>query len=163
EEMALDAAAPMPAASRRMAVADVAIVQSMATAEQGATAVTWKLPRPIAVPADGSPHKATITELALDAALDYITVPKLAPEVSLRAPVTNTSAHTLLPGRVSVFHDTDFVGTTTLDAVAPGEAIELQLGVDDRITVERELTKRQTSKTVLGNVRRTAVTYSITI
>jgi uncharacterized protein (TIGR02231 family) len=154
-------AAAAPAAM--LEVAEVAIEQATATAEQGVTAVTWRLPRPIAVPADGSPHKATITSLTLDAALDYLSVPKLAPEVYLRATVTNTSAHTLLPGRVSVFHDADFVGTTTLDAVAPGEEIELQLGVDDRVTVERELTRRQTSKTVLGNVRRTAVTYTITV
>jgi uncharacterized protein (TIGR02231 family) len=157
------AARSAPAPAAMLAVADVDMVQATATAEQGATAVTWKLPRPIAVPADGSPHKATITSLSLDAALDYLTVPKLAPEVYLRATVTNTSAHTLLPGRVSVFHAADFVGTTTVDAVAPGEEIELQLGVDDRVTVERELTRRQTSKTVLGNVRRTAVTYTITV
>jgi uncharacterized protein (TIGR02231 family) len=170
---------PRPARAMRMALStsDATDMQSVAamaapaapmsevaaTAEQGVTAVTWRLPRAVAVPSDGSPHKATITTLSLGAALDHLCAPKLAEEAYLRATVTNTSPHTLLPGRVSVFHGPDFVGTSALEAVAPGEEFELQLGVDDRVTVERELTKRETSKNLLGNVRRTAVTYTITV
>jgi uncharacterized protein (TIGR02231 family) len=134
-----------------------------ATAEQGVTAVTWRLPQAAAVPSDRSPHKATITTLSFNAALDHLCAPKLAEEAYLRATVTNGSGHTLLPGKVSVFHGPDFVGTSAIDAVAPGEEFELQLGVDDRVTVERELTKRETSKNLLGNVRRTAVTYTTTV
>lgn len=134
-----------------------------ATLEQGVTAATYHLARPIGVPSDGSPHKATITTFDLPAALDHLTVPKLAEEAYLRATVTNSSPHTLLPGRVSVFHGPDFVGTTDIEAVAPGEEVELQLGVDDRLRVARELVRRDTSKTVLGGTRRTAVAYETTV
>ncbi len=137
--------------------------QVEALAEQGVTAMTYRLPRPVPVPADGAPHKATIATVELEASLDHITVPKLAEEAYLRATVTNTSPHTLLPGKVSVYHGADFVGTTNIDTVAPGAEVELQLGVDDRIRVERELVRRDTDRKLLGGKRKVSVGYRITV
>jgi uncharacterized protein (TIGR02231 family) len=157
-------AAPQAAAPvAELAVRAPAMAAPGATLEQGVTAATYHLARPVGVPSDGSPHKATITTFDLPAVLDHLTVPKLAEEAYLRATVTNSSPHTLLAGRVSVFHGPDFVGTTDIEAVAPGEELELQLGVDDRLRVERELVRRDTSKTVLGGTRKTGVTYEITV
>ncbi len=146
------------------AVADVALAAPLeAPADQGTTSTSYRLPRPVAVPSDGSPHKATIARVDLDAKLDYVAVPKLAAEAYLRATVTNTSAHTLLPGAVSVFHGDEFVGTTAIEPVPPGGEVELHLGVDDRLKVERELVRRETGKAMLSGNRRTAVTYAITV
>ena len=167
DAMAAGAPPPAPAMmmpdARRFEEMAEPMVEIAAVAEQGATAVTYRLGRPVAVPSDGAPHKATITTVDLGAELDYLTVPKLAEEAYLRATVTNTSAHTLLPGKVSVFHGADFVGTTTIETVAPGGEVELQLGVDDRLKVERELVHRETSKNLLGGNRKTDVTFRITI
>jgi uncharacterized protein (TIGR02231 family) len=165
---ALEGMAPAPAAMAELAVADAMVAAPLAgpeeaVADHGATAVSYRLPRPIAVPSDGSPHKATITRIELATKLDHVIVPKLAEEAYLRATVTNDSTHTLLPGAVSVFQGDEFVGTTAIEAVAPGGEVELQLGVDDRIEVERKLTRRDTAKAVLTGNRRTAVTYTITV
>ena len=165
DAMAAGAPPPAPSAMPPQAFAEMAepMEEVAAVAEQGATAVTYRLGRPVAVPSDGAPHKATITTVDLGAALDYLTVPKLAEEAYLRATVTNTSEHTLLPGKVSVFHGADFVGTTTIETVAPGGEVELQLGVDDRLKVERELVHREVSKNLLGGNRKTDVTFRITL
>jgi len=150
--MALGAALPPPP-----------VEHAVATADTSGTSATYRPARPLAVPADGRPHRATLAVLELEAQLDYLTVPKLAPEAYLRATVTNTSAHTLLPGGVSVFHDADFVGTSGIELVPPGAEVELQLGVDERLLVERELVSRATSRKVVGNLRRTDVAYTITL
>ncbi|WP_007519307.1 DUF4139 domain-containing protein [Pseudofrankia saprophytica] len=167
---AADAAAqmaPVPAAARAKAPGASAppppVEHAVATIDTSGTAATYRPARPVAVPADGRPHRTTLAVLELEAQLDYLTVPKLAPEAYLRATVTNTSAHTLLPGPVSVFHDADFVGTSTVELVPPGAEVELQLGVDDRLLVERELVSRATSRKVVGNLRRTDVGYVITL
>jgi uncharacterized protein (TIGR02231 family) len=137
--------------------ADVA----QATIETSGASVTYRVPRPIAIPSDGSPHRAAITALDLPARLDYITAPKLAEEAYLRAVVTNDSPAVLLPGQASIFRAAEFAGTTRLELVAPGEEFELQLGVDDRLRVERELTSRKVDKTLLTNIRRTQFSYRI--
>jgi uncharacterized protein (TIGR02231 family) len=138
-------------------------VAEAAIESSGGASVTYRVARPIAVPADGAPHRTTVTTLDLEAALDYVTVPKLAEEAYLRARVKNTSAYTLLPGSAAIFHGDDFVGNTTLKTVAPGEEFKVQLGVDDRVKVARELADRDTSKNFIGNNRRSQLAYKITL
>ena len=131
--------------------------------ESGA-GLAYRVQRPLAVPADGGPHQTMVARFELDAALDHLAVPVLGPEAYLRATVTNTSSLLLLlPGPARVFHDTQFVGETSLETVAAGQEFELQLGVDDQIRVERELRRRSTSKAVIGGTRTIDVAYQITV
>jgi uncharacterized protein (TIGR02231 family) len=130
--------------------------------ESGA-GLAYRVPRPLAVPADGEPYKTMVARFELDAALDYLAVPVLAPEAYTRATVTNTSSVLLLPGPARVFHGPRFVGETSLETVAAGEEFELQLGVDDQIRVERELRRRATTKAMIGGARTVDVAYEITV
>jgi uncharacterized protein (TIGR02231 family) len=123
----------------------------------------YEVARPIAVPADGNPHKTTIARLDLDADIDYLAVPVLAAEAYLRATVTNSSPLMLLPGQARVFRDGQFAGETSLETIAPGEEFELQLGVDDQIRIERKLHRRATSKAVIGGTRTVDIGYETTV
>jgi uncharacterized protein (TIGR02231 family) len=134
-----------------------------ATVEQGVTAATYTPPKPVAVPADGASHRATIASVDLDTELDYVTAPVRSADVHLRATVVNSSAHTLPAGRAAVFHEADFVGSAALPVWAPGEDVELALGLDDRIRVERKLVRRTASKATLGSTRRREVEYETRI
>ncbi|ONI79330.1 aspartate ammonia-lyase [Actinosynnema sp. ALI-1.44] len=141
--MALDAAAP----------------QAVMAVEHGEAATTYHPGGRVAVPSDGTAHRATVAVLELAATIDHITAPVQDLAAFLRATAVNTSEHTLRPGRASVFHGTEFVGTTTLDTWAPGEETELNLGVDDAIRVERELVRRTASKAVIGGTKRRQAEY----
>jgi hypothetical protein len=155
---------PSRARTKASAPAAAPVEHAVATVDTSGTAATYRPARPVPVPADGQTHRTTLAILELDADLDYLTVPKLAPEAHLRANVTNTSAHTLLTGPIAIFHGADYVGTSALaQAVPPGAEVELQLGVDDRLVVERELVSRATSRKVVGSLRRTDVGYAITL
>jgi len=160
--------APVPAAPHDYAGAEEEavlrpIADRAAMVEQGVTAATYQPARPVAVPADGGAHRATVAVMELAASLDYVTAPMLAAEAHLRATVTNTSPHTLLPGAAAVFHSGDFVGSSGLEIWAPGEEVELALGVDDRVRVERELVRRTAAKAMLGSTRRREAEHKITV
>jgi uncharacterized protein (TIGR02231 family) len=150
------AAAAAPAAPPEAAVFD-------AEREDSGAGLTYRVARPLAVPADGGPHKSMVARFELDAVLDHLVVPVLAPEAYLRATVTNSSPLLLLPGPARVFHESQFVGETALETVAAGEEFELQLGVDDQLRVERELRRRTTSKAVIGGTRTIDIGYEITV
>jgi uncharacterized protein (TIGR02231 family) len=156
------AAAPAGAVAAR-SVARAAVRESVATVEEGVTAATYRPARPVAVPADGTAHRATVAVERLRARRDYVTAPVRAAEAHLRATVVNTSAHTLPAGQAAVFHGADFVGSTHLEVWAPGEDMELALGVDDRVRVERELVRRGAAKAVLGDTRRRDAEHKITV
>jgi uncharacterized protein (TIGR02231 family) len=159
-------AVPMAAASAGYDAAEGGLDEAVPLAAEpgeSGTGLTYRVQRPLAVPADGGPHKTMIARFELDAALDHLVVPVLAPEAYVRATVTNTSPLLLLPGPARVFHDTQFAGETSLETVAAGEEFELRLGVDDQIRVERELRRRSTSKAVIGGTRTIDVAYEITV
>jgi uncharacterized protein (TIGR02231 family) len=164
---AVGAAMPAPSAPMMAyAAEDMApppIGEVGASVEHGVTAATYQPARPVAVPADGAAHRATITVIELGAALDYVTAPVRAAEAHLRAKVTNTSDHTLLAGAAAVFHAGDFVGSTALETWAPGEEVELALGVDDRVRVERELVRRTAARAVLSTTRRREAEHRIRV
>jgi uncharacterized protein (TIGR02231 family) len=156
----------MPGAVTPMAAAmpeAVPLTAEPGESEELGSGLVYRVQRPLAVPADGGPHKTMVARFALDATLDHLIVPVMAPEAYLRATVTNTSPLLLLPGPARVFHDTRFVGETSLETVAAGEEFELQLGVDDQIRTERQLRRRATSKAVLGGTRTVDVAYEITV
>ncbi len=178
--MAAPMAAPMPAAARGRGfglakptateagmVTDMALLaqvrEAVSEVEQGVAAATYRPARPVAVPADGASHRATVAVVELSAALDYVTAPVRSPEAHLRATVGNSSTHTLLPGRSAVFHGGDFVGSAALPVWAPGEEVELALGIDDRVRVERELVRRTATKAALTSTRRREAEYRIKI
>jgi uncharacterized protein (TIGR02231 family) len=104
-----------------------------------------------------------ITSFRLPAVLDHVTAPLRSDDVYVRATVTNTTEHTLRPGRASLFHGTEFVGVSDLDLVAPGEEVELALGLADRIRVERKLVARNVDRALLSGQAKHAATWRTTV
>ncbi|HEY3289552.1 MAG TPA: mucoidy inhibitor MuiA family protein [Anaerolineae bacterium] len=148
--------AGMPAAQSPEAFYESAVVES------AGTAVTYRVARPVAIESNGSPHKTMVTTVSLTAKLDYVVIPKVAAEAYLRAVITNNSPLMLLPGQAQLFKGDEYTGAIRLPrTIAPGEEYETQLGIEDRIKVERELLERTTAKTLVGNIRRITIGYKL--
>jgi uncharacterized protein (TIGR02231 family) len=93
----------------------------------------------------------------------------IADGAHLRAVTLNATGHALPAGALHVFHGGDlgdeYVGETHLEATAEGAPLKLYLGVNDNITVKRELVERDTDRGNLlqGGTRRTTVGYRVTL
>lgn len=136
---------------------------AVATVDTSGSAVTYQVPGAVTVPADGAPHKVAVARIDLEPDLDYVTAPKLVEAVYRRAQVTNNSPYTLLPGSANLFAGDEFIGATEFELVAPQGEIELYLGPDDRVKVERELKRREVDKKLIGDKRRLHYAYEITL
>jgi uncharacterized protein (TIGR02231 family) len=134
-----------------------------ARVDSSGASVTYHVPGTVTIPADGDPHKVTAAQFVLDPQLDYVTAPKLVEAAYRRAKVVNASEYLLLPGAANLFAGDEFIGTTQIELTAPQGEIELYLGVDDRIKVERELKRRDVGKNFIGGKRRMAYGYEITL
>ncbi len=158
--------AAAPAAEMAMP-ADAMPMQKMtyeqAQVETGAASVTYKIPTAPAIPADGEPHQVHITTRSLDVRLDYFCAPKVDAHAFIRAEFTNPSDYIFLSGQVNLYHGADFVGTRHTETIVPQQNVELFLGAEERLYVERQETKRAVDKSLLGNTARTALAYRITI
>ncbi len=141
----------------------MAAEEVVAQVETSGAAVSYAIPGSANIPPDGAAHKVTVARFNLPPELDYVAAPKLVEAVYRRAKTTNDSPYTLLPGPANLFAAEEFIGSTTLDLVAPQGAIELYLGVDDRLKIERELKRREVDKSLIGGKRRVRFGYEIRI
>jgi uncharacterized protein (TIGR02231 family) len=158
--MAMTGAAMDAAPAAEMAEV-VAAEQAVAAVQDSGTAVSFLVPGQTNIPSDGSPHKTTINQFQLDPELDYLAVPKHTAAVFRRVKVKNDSPSPLLPGQANLFFDDEFIGSTHLEYAPVGEEMELLLGVEERIKVERELSRRDVDRALLRDVRQLRYGYKI--
>ena len=149
-----EAAAPEP---------EVVAAMVSTTVESSGAAVSYRVPGTVVVPGDGAPHKVGVAQFELAPELDYVAAPKLVSVAYRRAEVVNDSQYTLLPGPANLFAADEFIGTTELELVAPQGRLELYLGADDRVRVERELKRREIDKRLIGDRRRLRYGYEIAL
>ncbi len=154
-EQAADVLMAVPAE----APAEVAV----ATVNESGTAVSFTVSGSSDIPSDGSPHKTTIHRFNLTPRLDYLAVPKHTDSVYRRAKVNNSSPGPLLSGPSSLFVGDEFIGRSQLEYTPSGGELELLLGVEERISVERELVKREVDKRFLRDDRQLRYGYKITL
>lgn len=136
---------------------------SVATVQDSGTAVSYIVGGQSDIPSDGTPHKTTINQFRLDPKLDYLAVPKHTDSVYRRATVKNTSSGPLLAGGASLYVGDEFIGRTQIKHTATNGEIELLLGVEERVTVKRELEKREVDKRFLRDNRVLLYGYKIEI
>ncbi len=174
--MARSAGAPMPAAAppademveaafamQTMAAPVMEAEIATAEVETSGVAVTFKIGGSTDIPSDGAPHKTTIQTFELDPKVDYLSIPKHTDAVFRRLTVTNTTAAPFLAGPGNLFVGEEFIGTTHLEYAPSGEKMELLFGVEERVTVSRELIKRDVDKTFLRDNRQLRYGYKIEV
>jgi uncharacterized protein (TIGR02231 family) len=123
-----------------------------------------RVPRPESVPADNRPHRVRVAEIALPLDPTHVAVPKNATRFFVQAKPKNTAAFAILAGAAQVFVGNDFVGRIAIGDTPIGEKLDLSLGADPGITIERRQEKAdREGPGFLGSRARWTYKYRITI
>jgi uncharacterized protein (TIGR02231 family) len=124
--------------------------------------VNFILPGGINIPSDGRSHRIVLASQQKDTVIKYITVPRNSPYAYLKTEFENPFTYPVLPGEVRIYLDNRFAGEILLNkALYPGEKREMPLGIDERIKVERKLTRKFTE--YQGTfTKETAISYEYT-
>ena len=93
--------------------------------------------KPEAIPSDGQSHRLLYSVKNLSFTEERICIPELNLAVFRRIIASLSGTDPLLRGTVSVFLGEDYLGQAVIDTTAPGENLELDLGVDGQLVVER--------------------------
>ncbi len=139
----------------------VQVEAGLAAVESSGTNVTYRIPSTVTIPADGSPHKTTVAIFSIPTDLDYACAPKLTEAVYRQLHTVNDSPYTLLSGPANLFADEEFIGSIKVELTPPRGKVELYLGVEDRLKVEREFIRRDVDKRMVGGRRRILFGYEI--
>lgn len=110
-----------------------------------ATSFSFIIPDRVNIPSDKQPHSILIASSSSRAEFNYYAVPKFSRYAYLRAGIKNPLPFPILSGQMSIFLDGRFVNTTSVDKqILPDEEMNLSLGIDEGIKVEKRLLKRFT-------------------
>ena len=119
---------------------------------------------PYTVPTDGKGHMILIQSAQVPASYQYVATPKLDQDVFLQARLTDWQNLNLLPGTTNVYFENSFIGQGRIDLNNIKEGLDVSLGRDKRIIVERveDQNNRGTAGLFGGSAQRTfAYTFNI--
>lgn len=127
------------------------------------TDIAYAIDLPFTIPSDGRDHLISIKEAQAPAKYLYKSVPKLDKDAFLVARLPDWSDLNLLSGNTSIYFKGAFKGQAFLDADLAVDTLEISLGRDQSIVVERKANKEIDDKRFLGNKTRQTVGWDITV
>ena len=101
-------------------------------------AFVMTLPHRVTVVADGRPVWAPVDVVEGQATAKLVATPKLDEHVYQVVALKNPAAYPLLEGRLRSYRGGSYVGDASLRYQGVGEPIEVSLGIDEEIKVERK-------------------------
>jgi uncharacterized protein (TIGR02231 family) len=127
------------------------------------TTIEFVIETPFSVPSDGVPHMIGVKNHSIPATYKHYTTPKRDKDAFLYARTTGWEDLNLLPGQANVFFEGTFVGESFLQLDVPKDTLEISLGRDKGIVVDRVKRKTTNEKATIGSKRTITVGWDITV
>ncbi len=118
---------------------------------------------PFTIPSDGIPHTVGVKNHSIAASYKHFATPKLDKDAFLYARTTGWEDLNLLPGEANVFFEGTFVGQSFLQLDMPKDTLDISLGRDKGVVVERVKRKASNEKAVIGGSRTVTVGLDLTV
>jgi len=144
EEMA--AGANAPELDGAMAPRAKSSLSDYVITDAGGVNTRFSISLPYNIASDGKGHSVTIKDVDVQGDYRYVVVPKIEPDAFLQVQLKDWEQLNLLPGKSSIFFEGSFVGQGYINIAEAKETLDLSLGRDKKIIVNRENGKQLTSK-----------------
>jgi len=134
-----------------------------ATLTEGQTAFQFDIDQPYTIPSDNKQHAVDVQENTINAEYEYFCIPKKDKDVFLTARITNWEELNLLTGEANLYYEGTYLGKATLDTRSTKDTLEISLGRDKNIVVNRTKLKEFSRNQVLGSSKTDERSWEITI
>lgn len=121
---------------------DSAVAMNTKVIQSGAS-FTYQVPEKQTITTGTKNYRSLIFSDRFAADLIYTSIPKNVQGVFLKAKTKNASPYQLLPGSIKNFVDGSFAGKSRIKNTAPGQEMEMGLGLDESVKVKRKLIKKE--------------------
>jgi len=133
------------------------------TISQRTTTLEFSIDAPFSVPADGLAHTVGVNTHTIPATYTWYCTPKLDKDAFLYARTTGWEDLSLLAGEANIFFEGTYVGKSFLQLDQPKDTLDISLGRDKGITVERVKRKTTNDKAMIGSKRTVSVGWDISV
>lgn len=115
------------------------------------------------IPSDAQPYIIDIEEHSVNAGYRYICVPVVEKSAFLLACISDWEELNLVEGYANVFLNGTYVGRSYINPNEISDTLQVSLGRDSRIQVDRVKLKEFSSKMLIGTKRKASYVYEITV
>lgn len=130
---------------------------------QTLTSVEYEIDLPYNIPTDGKPHIVAVLDQELKAEFIHYLVPRLEKQAYLIAKITDWGSLDLMPAPANIYFEGTYVGETQINTSIMSDTLELPLGIDRGLIVERKKAKDQQRNELIGSNVIKTVTYDLII
>jgi len=115
----------------------------------------YELPKKVTIPSDNEKHPITLIEEELESETIHYWYAEGMSEVVAQDKVTN-GGNVILPGKVKVYAEGDYIGETSIAQISPREEFKLGTRTAYDVKAEKKLTHREVEKAGItrGKLRR---------
>lgn len=143
---------------------DMAVQTTVAnTVAYRTTTTEFVIETPFTIPSDGKAHTVGVKSHNIEATYKHYATPKLDRDAFLYARTTGWEDLNLLPGEANVFFEGTFVGQSYLQLDVPKDTLEISLGRDKGVVVERVKRKTTDQKAIVGSKRTVTIGWDLTV
>lgn len=128
-----------------------------------ATSFEFAISVPYTIPSDGKNHQVGVQEQELTSSYKYYCTPKLDLDAFLFAQVTGWESLNLLAGPAYIYFEGTYVGESLLDLAGVGDTLDISLGRDQGVTVQRTKRTDFSQRQVVGGKRVESVGWEIAV
>jgi hypothetical protein len=128
-----------------------------------ATSFEFAISVPYTIPSDGKNHQVGVQEQELTSSYKYYCTPKLDLDAFLFAQVTGWESMNLLAGPAYIYFEGTYVGESLLDLAGVGDTLDISLGRDQGVTVQRTKRTDFSQRQVVGGKRVESVGWEIAV
>ncbi len=127
------------------------------------TTVDFEIDRPYSIKSDIKPFIVDMIHYEIPASYQYYCVPKIDKDAFLLAHIVDWEKYNLLTGEANIFFEDTYIGNSMLDLNYASDTLELSLGRDKKIQVDRKLAKEYSTKKMFGSKREEIRAWTISI
>ncbi len=133
------------------------------TLKSGVTNIEYAIEIPYTIPSDGRENMIKIKESSLPVNYIYHTVPKIEKEVFLSAEIIDWNVLNLLSGKINIYYQDTYTGESYIDVNNASDTLNVSLGRDKGILVQREGNKELFDKKIIGSNVKETIAWNITV
>jgi uncharacterized protein (TIGR02231 family) len=127
------------------------------------TRVEYEIKLKYSIISDNKPHNVAIQTKIMPATYNYSVIPKFDTDVFLIARVTDWEELNLIPGSARIYFDGSYVGESYINPRNTNDTLQLNLGKDKSIVVNRAKVKDKCKEKMLSENKLITKEYEITI
>lgn len=127
------------------------------------TTFSYEIELPYSIPDDGKTYAVDIKEQTIAADYIYKCVPKLDKEAYLTARLTGWEEYNLLDGEANLYFEGTYIGQTLLSTSTAEDTLQISLGRDKSVVVNRTKLKEFSKRTFLGDKKIATRAFEISI